>query len=70
MNISGCGATSSATCSLNGAGEYRRERTEEWQGDMLWEHGIADFVKRLNQSVLAVRLERNVKIDCRVIGGG
>ena len=36
---------------------------EEWQGDMVWVHGIADFIKCLDQSVLAFRLERNVKVN-------
>ncbi len=38
-------------------------------GDVLWKPGIADLVEGIDQGVLAVRLERNVKVD-RGVGGG
>jgi hypothetical protein len=34
---------------------------------MLWVRGLADFEEGINESILAVGLERNVKTDCCTI---
>ncbi len=74
--VSGCGATSSATCSLDRYAPYLKRRSgtrecrREWRNGehVLWVSGIADFVERIDQGVLAVGLKRKVEVD-RGAGG-
>jgi hypothetical protein len=34
-----------------------------WDRDVLWMIGITDLIKRIDQGTLAVRLERNTKVN-------
>src|SRR6266702_7444014 len=70
--VSGCGATSSATCSFDRYAPYldRCSGTREYMDeqkcggeDVPWMPRSADLVERVNQGVLTVGLERNVEVD-------
>jgi hypothetical protein len=70
--VSGCGATSSATYSLerwapyphpsSGTGEYTSE-LRSGEEDVLWMPGVADLVQGIDQGALPVGLESNVQVD-------
>ena len=77
--MSWCGATCSATCSLDkwapclnrssGVGEYKHEGESD-EDDVLLVPGVANFVECVGQGVLAVGLECEVEVDCGVGGRG
>ena len=70
--VSGCGATSSATCSLErcapylrrsgGVGEHMGDRRGIREG-VLWMARVADLIKGVDQGSFSIGLKRNVKVN-------